>query len=133
MSRLLLDTSAYSAIQRGDERLKAPIQEASEIYFNPVVLGELLFGFKKGTRERHNRAVLRSFMESPRVGVVTIDAETSERYASIHSYLRDEGAPISANDLWIASSAFQHSLRVLTLDDHFNRVPQVLVDYFAPQ
>jgi tRNA(fMet)-specific endonuclease VapC len=133
LSRIVLDTSAYSAIVRGDARLKAPIQTADEIYFTPIVLGELLFGFKKGKKERENLALLREFMESPRVSVVVVDAETSERYAILQSHLRRAGTPVAANDLWIAASASQHGLRVLTLDVDFNRIPHVVVDYFAPE
>jgi predicted nucleic acid-binding protein len=133
LSRILLDTSAYSAILRGDGRLMPPLQRASEIYFNPIVLGELLAGFKRGGKERENLALLREFMESPRVGVVTVDAETSERYALIHAHLRQAGKPIPANDLWIAASASQHGLRVLTVDGDFGRIPHIVVDDFPPE
>lgn len=133
MSRLLLDTSAYSAMRRGDRRLLAPIQEASEVFLTPVVIGELLYGFLGGGLEGGNRGLLREFLESPRVEVLSVDEETAERYAVIRDYLREQGKPIPANDLWIAASAAQHGLRLLSLDDHFKSVPQVLLEYFDPQ
>ena len=133
VSRILLDTSAYSAMRRGDERLRAPIQDASEAFLTPVVLGELLFGFLGGGLEPRNRTLLREFVESPRVAVLPLDDETAERYAAIRDYLRQQGTPLPVNDLWIAASAAQHGLRLLTLDDHFKRVPQVLVEYFEPR
>ena len=34
--------------------------------------------------------------------------------------------------LWIAAGAMEHSLRVVTLDDHFRQMPQIVVDYFDP-
>jgi predicted nucleic acid-binding protein len=37
---------------------------------------------------------------------------------------------VSPNGLWIAASAAQHGLRVVTLDRHFDRIPQVLVTRF---
>lgn len=133
MSRLLLDTSAYSAMRRSDERLLPHLQEAEQITLTPVVLGELLFGFLGGRLEPKNRRVLRDFLDSPRVSVVGLDEETAERYAVIRNYLRQQGTPIPVNDLWIAASAAQHGLRLLTLDDHFQRVPQALVEYFEPR
>ena len=130
---MLLDTSAYSAMRRGDERLLLPVQQASEAFLTPVVIGELLFGFMGGAQAPQNRSRLREFIDSPRVAVLPLDEETAERYASIRDYLRQEGKPIPVNDLWIAASAAQHGLRLLTLDDHFKRVPHVLVEYFDPR
>lgn len=133
MNRVLLDTSAYSAVRRGDTRLQAPLQDASEVLLTPVVLGELLFGFKKGgALERANQALLDEFIDSPRVTVLPVDEGTAERYAVIRDYLRRQGTPISANDIWIAASAAQHGLRLLTLDGDFKYVPQVLLDYYEP-
>ena len=133
MNRVLLDTSAYSAMRRGDERLLAPVRQAAEVFLTPVVIGELLFGFVGGGLEPANRSLLREFVAAPRVAVLSIDEATAERYAAIRTYLRQQGKPVPVNDLWIAASAAQHGLRLLTLDDHFNRVPQVLVEYFEPQ
>jgi tRNA(fMet)-specific endonuclease VapC len=132
VSGLLLDTSAYSAIRRGDRRLLEPIQEASELFLTPVVIGELLYGFLGGRLEAKNRGLLREFVASPRVGVLPLDEETGERYAVIRDYLRRQGKPVPVNDLWISASAAQHGLRVLTLDEHFKSVPHVLIEYFDP-
>ena len=133
MSRLLLDTTAYSAMRRGDRRLVEPLAEASEIVLNPVVVGELVYGFVGGRLEEQNRRVLREFLESDRVRVVPVDEETAERYAAIRDYLRKKGTPIPTNDLWIAASAAQHGLKLLCLDRHFKEVPQVLLEYFEPR
>lgn len=119
-------------MRRGDQRLLAPIQEAAEVFLTPVVIGELLYGFLGGGLEPKNRGLLREFVESPRVAVLSLDEETAERYAVIRDYLRQQGRPIPANDLWIAASAAQHGLRLLTLDDHFRSVPQVLMEYVDP-
>ena len=132
MSRLLLDTSAYSAIRRGDERLRELTRESQEIHLSPIVLGELRAGFSKGKRQSANEALLREFLASPRCHVPAIDEETSHRYALIHDHLRRQGTPVSPNDLWIAASAAQHGLRVVTLDGDFDRIPQVLVTKLTP-
>lgn len=132
MTRLLLDTSAYAAFFRDHPGVKAEVQEASEINLSPVVLGELRSGFLKGARREQNERELREFLASPRCGVPTIDEETSHRYAAIHDYLRRQGTPVSPNDLWIAASAAQHGLTVVTLDGDFDVIPQVLVRKFEP-
>ena len=126
--RILLDTSAYIAFLKGHPEIKQTIQKTDEINLNPVVLGELLAGFMKGRRAAQNREILQEFMGSPRVRLMAIDEETSERYAAIFNYLREEGTPIPTNDLWIAANAMQFGLRVVTTDRHFQQVPQVIAE-----
>ncbi len=126
--RILLDTSAYIAFLKGHTGIKQTIQKADEINLNPVVLGELLAGFMKGKRAAQNREILQEFMGSPRVRLMAIDEETSERYAAIFNYLREKGTPIPTNDLWIAATAMQFGLRVVTTDRHFQQVPQVMAE-----
>jgi len=126
--RILLDTSAYIAFLKGHPEIKQTIQKADEINLNPVVVGELLAGFMKGRRAAQNREILQEFMGSPRVRLMAIDEETSERYAAIFNYLREKGTPIPTNDLWIAATAMQFGLRVVTTDRHFQQVPQVMAE-----
>ena len=130
MSRILLDTSAYAGFMRGHGKIVARLQRAGEIWLNPIVLGELKAGFKKGKLRRKNEEELREFLSSPRARVVTIGPETAERYAAILESLWKAGTPIPTNDLWIASSAMQHGLKVVTTDTHFKRVSQVIVECY---
>lgn len=130
--RVCLDTSAYSAFRRGHEDIVDVLQRAEEIVLNTVVLGELFSGFRAGSRYRENREQLDSFLTSPRVSTVGLDEETALRYSEIFVYLRQQGGPIPTNDVWIAASAMQLGLHVLTTDAHFERVPQVTTQFFAP-
>ena len=125
--RVLLDTSAYSAFMRGQPDVRHAIQEASEIYLNPIVLGELHAGFRHGKQRQKNESELHRLLASPRVNLVDLNVETADRYAVILTALWAAGTPIPTNDIWIAVSAMQHGLRVLTTDPHFDKVPQVLV------
>ena len=132
MTRVLVDTSAYAAFLRDQPAVREAFQRASEIFLSVIVLGELRSGFLKGGRAGRNEARLQQFLGSPRCAVLVIDADTAERYAVIHDYLRRQGTPVSPNDLWIAASAAQHGLRILTLDADFDRIPHVIVDKFEP-
>lgn len=128
--RIIIDTSAYAAFLKGNPEVKLALQRADEINLNPVVLGELIAGFIMGKNERRNRAILQEFLSSGRTKVVDIDEETSERYAAILSHLRTKGMPIPTNDIWIAASAMQHGLKVLTTDNHYLQVPQIITEYY---
>ena len=112
--------------------VKTAVREAAEIFLNPIVMGELRSGFLKGGRATENAKQPAQFLASPRCAVVVIDEDTAQRYAVIHDYLRRQGTPLAPNDLWIAASAAQHGLTVVTLDGDFNQIPQVLVRKFEP-
>ena len=112
---------------KGDPEVKAALQQAAEIYLNSVTLGELLAGFVRGKHKTKNLQELRAFLGSPRVDVLQVDEATAERYAVILNSLWKAGTPIPTNDVWIAASAMQHGLHVLTTDAHFQKVSQVMV------
>jgi len=130
MSSVLLDTSAYAAFMRGHGEVEGALQQSEEIYVNPVVLGELMAGFKKGKQEGKNLRELQAFLESTRVRLVDIDEEVAERYAVILDSLWKAGTPVPTNDIWIAATAMQHGLRVLTTDSHYLKITQVIVDCY---
>jgi tRNA(fMet)-specific endonuclease VapC len=128
--RLLVDTSAYSAFMRGHPAIKSSLQRADEIIVNTIVLGELAAGFIKGRRRGKNQEELRRFLSSPRVNVVDVTEETAERYGVILNSLWKAGTPIPTNDIWIAASAMEHGLQILTTDAHYQKVGQVMVEHF---
>ncbi len=130
MSRVLLDTSAYSALFRNHQGVKLALQECGDIILSPVVLGEIRSGFLGGSRPQANELELAEFLSSDRVSVLPIDEETSQRYAVILHGLRQAGTPINSNDIWIAATAMQHGLTVLTTDKDFERVPQIMTMCF---
>ena len=87
--------------------------------------------FRRGKRLEENLERLDRFRASPRVRTVALDEETAHRYSEIVAYLRQAGTPIPTNDVWIAASAMQLGLRVVTTDSHFERVPQVASEVLA--
>lgn len=50
MIRLCLDTTGYSRLMRGHERLRERLEEADELLLPVTVLGELYAGFLGGRR-----------------------------------------------------------------------------------
>ena len=122
MRAILLDTNAYTAFMLGAAEVVDVVAHADRLYLNSIVLGELLGGFAAGTREPTNRAELARFLDSPRVKVLPITADTADSYALIYAGLRRKGHPIPTNDLWIAASAMEHGAALLTRDAHFSHI-----------
>jgi predicted nucleic acid-binding protein len=127
-----LDTSAYSFFRRGHPGVVNIVQTAAQVSLSVVVIGELLAGFRQGTKLADNERALRTFLASPRVRVLVVDATTADRYSEIETYLRQQGTPLPTNDVWIAANAMQHGLQVVTLDKHFAKMPQVSTIVLVP-
>ena len=117
-----LDTNAYSDFLRGVPSRVAVIRGAERIHLTLIVLGELRAGFAAGSPEVENLATLRQFLASPRVSILYPDETTTGHYASIFVDLRNRGAAIPTNDLWIAALSLQHDLDLCSSDAHFQAV-----------
>lgn len=127
MPSFTLDTSAYSAFNRGDKRLKAWFNSGADIIVPSIVIGELRAGFAAGNKRKDNEDLLQRFLDSPNVFVETISDSTTKIYAEIYLKLRNKGKPIGANDMWIAAIALQLDNELLTLDEGFEHIPDLML------
>jgi tRNA(fMet)-specific endonuclease VapC len=124
---VLLDTSAYSQMRRGNQAILDVVRRSGTIALSAIVLGELHSGFRAGNRSAENIAQLARFLSKPSVRVLNVTEETALRYAEIDLYLRKRGRPIPRNDVWIAAVALEHGLQLVTLDVHFREIPLLLI------
>ncbi|MRR12399.1 type II toxin-antitoxin system VapC family toxin, partial [bacterium] len=67
MKQIIIDTNFYTAFKRNNSEAVQLLQSAKTIGINTVILGELLAGFRCGSKERQNRHELDEFLDSPRV------------------------------------------------------------------
>lgn len=98
------------------------VGNADEVLLSAIVVGELLAGFRGGSRFEQNLADLRDTLDSPRVTFVPVGSVTADRYARIVASLRDKGRPIPANDAWIAAHAMETGADLVSADSHFEHV-----------
>ena len=127
MKRLLIDTNIYSHALRGNQTVIKTLQKAEVIGISSISIGELFSGFKGGNREQKNREELDIFLDSSRVQLFYIDEITANYYADILNNLKASGKPIPTNDIWIAASAFQHGLKLYSMDAHFKSVKGLML------
>ncbi len=132
MKRLLIDTNIYTAFMLNRVEVVETLSLAKEILICPTVMGELLAGFKSGSKEKLNCKELDVFLDNSRVGEIIIDSETSEFYATVYRALRAKGEPIPTNDMWIAASALQHGLALCSLDSHFRSIDGLIIEHPKP-
>ena len=117
--KILLDTNAYSRLKWGDSALASLVRQAERIVFSVVVVGELQYGFRRGTRYERNIAVLDDFLANPYVGLLPVGSVTADRFGRIAAALREKGRPIPTNDVWIAAHAMESGAELISYDRHF--------------
>lgn len=117
----LLDTNAVIPMLRQDESALASLEQAEgSIFISVITLGELRFGARKSGRIEENLQRVEEFAAESEV--LLCDEETSRLYGEVKDGLRRKGRPIPENDIWIAATALQGRLALVTRDAHFGHV-----------
>jgi len=124
--RLALDTSGYALFDAGFVPAVGEMERAAGLAMPTIVLGELLSGFRKGSRATHNIARLEHFIE-------TFDVEWLEVTVAVARSMRGCTTRCAAGarrfrpttcglPLLLAAGA-----ALLTADAHFDRVEHLRV------
>jgi tRNA(fMet)-specific endonuclease VapC len=127
LSRICLDTSAYSQFKRGAREAVEAVTSAREVLVPVVAVGELRVGFRLGARREVNERELAKFLARDVVTLLDVDDEVAEIYADIVVDLRRAGTPVPTNDIWIGALAVRAGASVLTYDAHFEAMRRVSV------
>lgn len=73
MTRLCLDTSAYSNFRRGESQVVEHVDRAEWVGVPSIVIGELRAGFLIGSRTDENIGELEEFLSHSAVEIVPVD------------------------------------------------------------
>ena len=115
-----LDTNALSAFADGSDTLGEALMPFRSLALPVTVLGEYRYGLlgskKKGRLEEWLDELLLD------IRVLETSARTSVVYARVRHQLRAAGTPVPENDVWIAASAIEHRLPIMSRDRHFKAV-----------
>ena len=128
--KIMLDTSAYVGFKRNTAEAVEIIVKSELIVFSPVVVGELMFGFRNGTRFKENMDDLDRFLDHEAVDLLPIGKITSDRYSRIAANLKQQGTPIPTNDIWIAAQAMEQGAELITSDQHFEKINGLVYTIF---
>lgn len=121
---IAVDTNIVSALLRG-EHCTLP---NDELYLPYVVLAELYAGIAAGNNPQKNQPILDNFISDENVTPSPgLAPDLLPFYTKIYSYLRSNGTPISPNDLWIAAECMYLSMPLLSRDNDFKNVPQIIL------
>jgi predicted nucleic acid-binding protein len=129
--KLVLDTNVYCDFAEGvPDTVEAIALHGQFLFIPSVVLGELFFGFMKGSRASWNERKLRQMMDRLRVEIIDITQDVARKYALIYLSLVRKGAKIPINDVWVAACCMEVGGTLLTRDRHFEYVDQI--DIYIP-
>ncbi len=123
--KIVLDSSRYTDLCKGESRTVEVIENASEIFLPLIVIAEQRAGFAYGTRQEKNEKILTEFLNTEAVSILAPDEQTTFFYANIYAALRKKGKPIPTNDIWIAALVIQHQLILFDRDSDFDHIPQL--------
>jgi tRNA(fMet)-specific endonuclease VapC len=115
------------------------LPQGTEIFINAIIYGELILMAEKSKQKTENLAIVNRFTQSL-TNIQPIDDETSKIYGQFHAEIIDTFAPkdkkerrkfkiqdagIHSNDLWIACTAIQYDLTIVSQDNDFKQMSKV--------
>ena len=124
--KLVLDTNIYCDFAEGlPDATDAIAIYGQSIFIPSVVLGELFFGFMKGSRQQFNEKKLRQVVSRLKIEMIDVNPDVARKYAMIYLSLQKKGFKIPINDVWIAACCMEIGGTLLTRDKHFEWVDQI--------
>lgn len=118
--KLLLDTSVIIKVFKNDREAIETLASAAGLYVPVVAYGELYVGALKSAVPQKKLDQLAEFIRA--TALIDVDWRTAQHYGNLRKQLEAKGKPIPENDLWIASVAVQHDLKLYTSDTHFESI-----------
>ena len=129
--KLIIDTNAYVGFKLNHSEIVDYFTAADSILMSPIVMGELMFGFRNGSQFDKNIRELNEFITHPAVEVIGIAEVTSDRYARIAAQLKRNGTPIPTNDIWLAAQTMETGAELVTMDHHFEKIENLVYRLFV--
>jgi tRNA(fMet)-specific endonuclease VapC len=124
--RYLLNTGVAGAYFDNSPAIRRKLKGAV-FFLSVTVMGELYHGAYHSENRAQSLSVLRSYLSL--YHPLPFNEKTAEQFGLIADYLQRRGTPIPDNDIWIAASALQYNLTVVTFDQHFQYVPNLKYEH----
>ncbi len=124
--KLVLDTNIYCDYAEGIPLTVNTIANYGKHIFLPsIVIGELSFGFMKGSKQDFNERKLREIIGLLNIEIISVNEDVARKYGAIYLSLVKKGKKIPINDVWIAACCMEIGGTLLTRDKHFKVVEQI--------
>ena len=124
--KLVVDTNIYCDYAEGVSQTVDIIANVGQQLFIPaIVIGELSYGFLKGSRRIANEQKLDEVIQLLEIQIIDVTRSVASKYGLIYLSLVQKGKKIPLNDVWIAACCMEVGGTLLTRGQHFNHVDQI--------
>ncbi len=131
--KLVLDTNIYCDYAEGlPHAVDFLATHGEDIFLPSIVLGELTYGFMKGTRQQFNERKLQEIIKKLKIEIIDVNQNVSRKYAIIYLSLTLKGTRIPINDVWIAACCMEAGGTLVTRDRHFQNIDQIETVFLTP-
>lgn len=115
--KIQLDSDVLISVMRQ----KLSLSNSDEYYINPIVYGEVAFGFEDRGLDLSD---FDKYLDSYHIFPINMSFSTGKIYAQLKVKLKHN--PIADNDLLVACSAIDYNMKLWTLNKkHFTRIPNL--------
>ncbi len=127
----LLDTDSYSFVAEEDQTVLTHIHALSpgdKVHISFITLGEWEYGYHN-TLNPQTRSKIRAIGDKASdylTGIIHSSQDITTIYGEIRASLRRNGTQIPLNDIWIAATALAIGAILVTHDNHFKHVPNLV-------
>jgi len=112
--KYLLDTNILILFNNEDFDTVNKIKTIQSFYVSSISVGELYYGAYKSLYINYNLLKVKNLVQCNYLCM--INDLTANCYGIIRAEQKKKGKPLSHNDLWIASTAMEHDLVLVTRD-----------------
>ena len=124
--KLVVDTNIYCDFAEGvSQTVDIIATVGQQLYIPAIVIGELSYGFLKGSRRIANEQKLDEVIQLLEIQIIDVTRSVASKYGLIYLSLVQKGRKIPLNDVWIAACCMEVGGTLLTRDQHFNHVDQI--------
>ncbi len=119
---VLVDTCIWIEFFRSDGLLSGKVQELIEkgiVYTTGMVLFELF----QGVRSEREKSLLKEVFKG--ISYIEMSPQTWLNAATLSKKIRTKGVTLPPSDILIGQLAIDNNLMVITIDDHFKKIPGV--------
>lgn len=120
---LLVDTGPLELLRRRDRRVETLALQCYPPVLPVPVVGEFLYGQMLAGVAPEALTRSEEFLDG--FEVLSPGAATARIYARLRSEAKRSGRILPDADFWIAALALQHRLRLVTMDAHFELLPEL--------
>lgn len=123
MNGNLVDTNVIVKMLNGDLEAVEIFESLDEVFVSVITAGELYYGASKSARNQENKKLFEDFLsEYP---IIEISEGIGCVYGEVKAGLVKIGVNIPENDLWIASTALEKNMTLVSFDRHFQNIKRL--------